>query len=110
MERMKNLQETDPIDILFDQDEGIVDQPPENCEKEWEKLANYTRIYDLIVVRHYLEHFYEPSKMISMLKNMLTDNGTLYIEVPDTKRFINRGNPLFMWEEHKVYFTSETLK
>ena len=22
----------------------------------------------------------------------------------------NRGNPLFMWEEHKVYFTSETLK
>ena len=39
----------------------------------------------------------------------LSKDGRIYIEVPDCSIFFKRKNPLFMWEQHKQYFTEASL-
>tara|TARA_B100000674_G_C37678900_1_gene840564 strand:+ start:60 stop:680 length:621 start_codon:yes stop_codon:yes gene_type:complete len=39
----------------------------------------------------------------------LSENGSIYIEVPDCSVFVKRQNPLFLWEQHKQYFTESSL-
>ncbi len=111
-DRIEELNEVDEIDILFDSEKGLIRTPP---EYKGTKKANglkdrLQKKYDLIIIRHYIEHFSKPRNIISILKSMLKTNGIIYIEVPDTQRFIEKENPLFMWEKHLVYFTSDSLK
>ena len=65
--------------------------------------------YDLIIIRHYLEHFPDCEKIISTLKGKLSRNGVIYLEVPDCKKFIDKNIPLYLWEQHRYYFTKSSL-
>ena len=65
--------------------------------------------YDLILIRHYLEHFAGYKRLIKTLKDLLAPKGCIYFEVPDNSLFIKRKIPLYLWEQHRVFFTDSTL-
>jgi hypothetical protein len=65
--------------------------------------------YDLIICRHYLEHYEDPLIIIESMIGKLSGNGRIYVEVPDCSVFVKRKNPLFLWEQHKIYFTEKSL-
>lgn len=99
------------IDYLFEKNEGILGSFPEDYESNLilKKLFDYQDKYDLIIFRHYLEHFKYPKKLLIGLKKCLKRKGLMYLEVPDCNKFILFGNPLFLWEQHLSYFTQESL-
>lgn len=71
---------------------------------------------DLVTMFHVLEHLEEPEEFLHRLKNMLTSNGKIIIEVPnaedalltlyDCKDFAE----FTYWECHFYLYTVETLK
>lgn len=99
------------IDCLFDKELGLIGKFPEDFSEEYinQKLSNYLDQYDLIIFRHYLEHFKSPKFLIKSIKKCLKEKGLMYIEVPDCSKFITQGNPLFLWEQHLYYFTKESI-
>jgi SAM-dependent methyltransferase len=68
--------------------------------------------FDLITMRHVLEHFYDPSSVLLSLREKLSDNGKVIIEVPDYGSFDRRSfgtqwpafGPYHLW-----YFTKQSL-
>ena len=66
--------------------------------------------YDLIILRHMLEHAFEPEKYIKKIKNLLSKNGLIAIELPCNKKMIKGINLHYFWEHHISYFNMETLK
>ncbi len=54
---------------------------------------------DLIVLRHVLEHIHNLEKFLNRIKNMLSENGVLFIEVPDWSH----------WDENTDQFIFEHL-
>jgi hypothetical protein len=65
---------------------------------------------DIIIARHILEHSFKISDFLESLKELTTPNGYIIIEVPDCTKAIEVLDYTMLWEEHSVYFTSETLK
>jgi len=65
--------------------------------------------FELILIRHFLEHTSEPYILISHLFRFLKPGGHIYVEVPLVDYFIERSNPLFLWEQHRIYFTNTLL-
>tara|TARA_B110000444_G_C18794063_1_gene573951 strand:- start:260 stop:1318 length:1059 start_codon:yes stop_codon:yes gene_type:complete len=59
--------------------------------------------FDLITIVHVLEHLDKPSENIMKLKNLLSDEGVIYAEVPNLYGF-----PLAD-EAHKIAFTQYSL-
>lgn len=64
--------------------------------------------YDLIVMSHVVEHFYNPVKTLTTIKDSLKDDGIVYIEVPS---FINGEVrvPTIFCPEHISFFTIDSL-
>lgn len=68
--------------------------------------------FDLITMRHTLEHFYDPSAVLSSLHSRLNKNGKIIIEVPDYGSFDRRSygtdwpafGPYHLW-----YFSRKSL-
>lgn len=66
--------------------------------------------YELILVRHFIEHVPEPKKLIENLLGCLHPNGALFIEVPSSD-YIVKGVALGqIWEEHCHYFCARSLE
>jgi 2-polyprenyl-3-methyl-5-hydroxy-6-metoxy-1,4-benzoquinol methylase len=72
--------------------------------------------YDLITLFHVLEHLAEPKTVLHELSEMLTDNGQIIIEVPnsdDALLTIYNNEPFshfIYWSCHLFYFSSNTLE
>lgn len=100
------------IETIYDITEGIISQYPEDRDHICEDIANVLegRKYDLIIMRHYLEHFPDCEKIICMLESKLSASGMIYLEVPDCGEFIKRNIPLYLWEQHRYYFTKDSLR
>lgn len=81
----------------------------EKSEEVASRIASRQCKYDLIICRHYLEHYQDPLVIMEAMIQKLSENGRIYIEVPDCSIFLKRRNPLFMWEQHKQYFTKTSL-
>ena len=84
--------------------------PEDYSEQDFCGMTNPFKNMDVIICRHYLEHFHEKSNVLRGLSNYLQADGLIYIEVPDCQEFINKENPLFLWEQHRIYFTDASLK
>ncbi len=99
------------IDCLFDPKIGIFGSFPEDFDEEFiiQKLLKLNRTYDLIIFRHYLEHFKYPLKLLKIIRKLVNLEGLLYLEVPDCSKFILQGNPLFLWEQHVSYFDKNSI-
>lgn len=65
----------------------IQNKRPNNLIKEIEyisiKKINYKKKYDLIFLRHVIEHIPNPKKTLLFLKKILKKNGIIYLEFPN---------------------------
>ncbi len=73
-----------------------------------EGLLDVVGTFDLIVMRHVLEHLTEPVKDLGLVRRLLRPGGAVYIEVPD----VATTTPAvchYFHHEHLTYFSAETL-
>lgn len=55
------------------------------------KLLEEERKYDLIILSHVFEHFLDIEQEMAVVRELLSENGMVYIEVPGIK-FVERGS------------------
>lgn len=71
------------------------------------------QLYDLIVLRHVLEHTHDPVGLITMLGERLTPSGRLYIEVPNLDsgcgRIFATHWKLYYVPRHIYHYTRQSL-
>ena len=65
--------------------------------------------YDVVTLRHVLEHLVEPVLVLGILHDLLKPSGVLHIEVPDVTEIPANLSP-FIHHEHMNSFTPETLR
>lgn len=99
------------IDVLFSSKNGIFGNDFEDMEEKaiFENLKTLKIKYDLIIIRHYLEHFEDINNIMKNLNANLNKDGICFLEVPDCDEFIKNKNPIFLWEQHRWYFTYNSL-
>ncbi|MBP6917374.1 MAG: methyltransferase domain-containing protein [Legionellaceae bacterium] len=64
---------------------------------------------DILLMRHVIEHSEDAAALIHALRELITDDGYLVMELPDSEKILKSGNHAFIWEEHISYFTEQTL-
>jgi len=100
-------------DILFDSSHGLIPYPVEDSldllSTLTTSLDKTTSRYDLIICRHFIEHANNPLDILLLLKQFSHKDTLVYLEVPDCGKFIQCGNPLFLWEHHRSYFTYDSF-
>jgi SAM-dependent methyltransferase len=67
-------------------------------------LESQTERFDLVVLSHVLEHFPDPVRALTLVRNCLTESGQVYIEVPNFY-----GHPSADYG-HNFCFTESTLR
>jgi len=80
-----------------------------DAEAEFDQ--KYTGYFDLIIMRHVLEHFPNPIRIIERVKSLLKEDGVLYIAVPNSLDFGKHKllDHCFRMV-HTYYFNIHTLK
>ncbi|XUM22136.1 class I SAM-dependent methyltransferase [Bradyrhizobium oligotrophicum S58] len=66
--------------------------------------------FDIVSCRYILEHTPEPVQALRALGVLLSPDGLLLIEVPDSSKFLAARDYCFLWEEHSCYFVEATLR
>ena len=74
------------------------------------KIAKQYQRADFVVVRHIWEHVYNQQEFAGALKEMVTDGGYIYFEVPDSTSLINAKDYTMPWEEHLYCYTPLTFR
>lgn len=64
--------------------------------------------FDVIVLRHVLEHLGDPIECLRSMRSALAPTGIVYIEVPDSS-VMSPSVSRFYHHEHLLYFTPEVL-
>lgn len=77
-------------------------------EKNRTKLGINNNEFDIIVFRQVLEHIENLLSFLEGVKNSLSKNGTVVIEIPDSSIHLDSLD-YCLWEEHVNYFTIDTL-
>ncbi len=72
-------------------------------------IASRMGTFDVVSCRYIIEHSPEPVACARALRALLSPNGLLLIEVPDSSKFLAARDYCFLWEEHSCYFVEETL-
>ena len=69
--------------------------------------------YDLIILRHVLEHTHHPVELVKFLSNLLASEGVLYIEVPNMTsgcaKIFGKYWKGYYVPRHSFHFTKESL-
>jgi len=65
--------------------------------------------FDLVIMKHVLEHIKNPKKIIADIKNILTKEGIIYLEMPNLNNSLNYCLDDFM-PEHVSYFNKISLE
>lgn len=78
-----------------------------DVDTSWEGVETF----DLIILRHCLEHFLDPIRALQKVSASLTENGIVYIGVPDMMHPRKNRRLDIYWFRivHTYYFTKETL-
>ena len=102
----------EPFDILFDLHSGIIRLSPEDALDNLETYLIQIDFseYKLFLCRHYIEHLIDPSILINAFCSTAMKDSLFYVEVPDCGGFLNLSNPLFLWEQHRSYFSFESFR
>ncbi|MDI7217523.1 class I SAM-dependent methyltransferase [Leptospira santarosai] len=80
-----------------------------------EKVINANRKFDIITAFHVIEHLTDPRKTISQLASMLSDDGELIIEVPNSNDALlvlyesDAFSKFTYWSQHLFLFNNDTL-
>ncbi len=62
-----------------------------------------------IFCRHVLEHVPDPLEVLAGIRQLLSDDGWLFLEVPNAREIIHGMFGHWLWDEHLFYFTSVNL-
>ena len=65
--------------------------------------------FDLVSCRYIVEHTQAPVHALEALKHLLSPDGLLLIEIPDSSKFLAARDYSFLWEEHSCYFVEDSL-
>jgi len=83
------------------------------------KLGNFSEIkftekFDLIIMSHVIEHFYNPIKVVRKLKRLLIKKGTIYIKTPSANflflNLIKDNTYVFDAPRHINIFSKQSLR
>lgn len=76
-------------------------------------VYNYPRsnqLFDFVYSCHTLEHYKDPNKYIKTIKNFISPQGYLFLDVPALDDFIDHDLlDDFFYDKHLLYFTKATL-
>ncbi|EDP5630299.1 methyltransferase domain-containing protein, partial [Campylobacter jejuni] len=64
---------------------------------------------DFIIFRHLLEHIENPREFLINVVNMLSEQGKIYIEVPNAQEIFDNGRFYEFFHDHVCYFQPNTL-
>ena len=84
------------------------------CVSSFEDLLGKQK-FDTITLNHVLEHLMDPFEILSSLKNLLKDDGTIIIEVPHARDILLETFNLedfkdfTFWSEHLILHTQDSL-
>ena len=80
----------------------------------YKKFYKTRKKFDVILLRHVIEHSNNPVKLIKKLKNRLNKNGIIYIEVPNlnsgTAKVFKSKWQLYYLPRHIFHYTDQSLK
>lgn len=71
--------------------------------------ANGSKKFDLVVSRQVLEHVLDLDNFFACANQLLSEDGFLFIDVPDCEQGIEQGDCSIIWEEHVSYFSEAIL-
>ena len=83
-----------------------------NVEKAYltELPKAYHKKYSLVVCNNFLEHQPETKNYLSCLRNLVSDDGVIYISVPNVDYLLEKKCLYEFVADHLVYFTEKTLR
>tara|TARA_Y100000741_G_C18250689_1_gene557183 strand:- start:1044 stop:2201 length:1158 start_codon:yes stop_codon:yes gene_type:complete len=79
-------------------------------KKMFTKKSFGSKKFDIIFFRNLLEHLYDTSKFLKIVKSKLTSNGSIYIEVPNIYNILDGSVFGSFFHQHISYFSIETLE
>ena len=63
----------------------------------------------IVIARHILEHAANPRRFAAALAELMAPEGYLIVEIPDCEKALAVCDYTTVWEEHTLYFTSQTF-
>jgi len=78
----------------------------EDIDSDWDTGEEK---FDLIIMRHVLEHFMDPVAVLKKVSNALTENGKLYVAVPNNNNPYSPLKTVFLRVVHTYYFSPHTI-
>src|SRR3989338_20761 len=75
-----------------------------------DKMVNKYGSFDIVIVRHILEHAHDTFGFMQAVKRLVKPQGYIVFEVPDCMKALEKNDYTTLWEEHIVYFTPETFR
>ena len=70
----------------------------------------YNKKYSLVVCNNFLEHQPQTKNYLSCLRNLVSDDGVIYISVPNVDYLLGKNCLYEFVADHLVYFTEQTLR
>lgn len=117
LERLKRLGFSNPerLDIVHDlcirdPSAGLETIQSSLTSPTAQKIISEKGTADLLIVRHLLEHAHSPIELLRACQTLTAAGGVMVFEVPDARKMLTGGDHCFLWEEHIVYFTADTLR
>ena len=101
-----NVTEIEPSKNLINNSNEIDGYQSRNCTIEDFETSQK---YDLICLRHVLEHLLEPKIILKKLKKILNNNGKIFIEVPNFEFSKPIGIETFFNFLHLYHFTANSI-
>jgi SAM-dependent methyltransferase len=74
------------------------------------KITNTREKFDLLVIRHVLEHAHNLNSFFQAIRELARPNAYVVFEVPDCEKPFLNWDYSILWEEHVFYFTPATLR
>lgn len=74
---------------------------------DWED--KYVNFFDLVIMRHVLEHFSDPQRTLEKVRAVLNNDGKVYIAVPDIYHPKSPLNSYYFRAVHLSYFSIKSI-
>lgn len=104
LESIDCIEEDNYMTVTYDNNSKI------NIWRDKYHKLNTDYNYDLIYSCHTLEHYTNPTKVLTFIKSRLNENGLFYIDVPNNEN-INHNHNIdeFFYDKHLFYHNEDTL-
>jgi methyltransferase family protein/putative zinc binding protein/C-methyltransferase-like protein len=73
-------------------------------------IAEKQGLFDLLVVRHMVEHAHHVQEFLAAIRSMIKPDGYAIFEVPDCETAFATCDYSILWEEHVFYFMPATFR